>query len=37
MNRSLTLTACVTVLVALAVYFVPLAVMAVCIDLGWHA
>lgn len=26
-----------TIIVTLALYFVPLAVLRVCIDLGWHA
>ena len=38
MNRPTNLSAdCVTIIVTLALYFVPLAVLRVCIDLGWHA
>ncbi|KAF0967817.1 hypothetical protein BPODLACK_03772 [Gordonia sp. YY1] len=37
MNRRHTLSACATIVVALAFYFIPLGVMAACLELGWHA
>lgn len=37
MHRSHTLSALVTVVVALAFYLIPIAVMAACFELGWHA
>lgn len=37
MHRSLTLTVLATILATLALYFVPLGLMAACINLGWVA
>ncbi len=37
MHRSPTLTVLATVLATLALYFVPLGIMATCIELGWYA
>ena len=38
MNHRFSLSLCLgTVIFALALYFGPLAVMAACIRLGWHA
>ncbi|GAC83534.1 hypothetical protein GP2_013_00110 [Gordonia paraffinivorans NBRC 108238] len=37
MHRSPTLTVLATVLATLALYFVPLAALAACIELGWYA
>ena len=38
MHRHHTLSAdCVTIIVTLALYFVPLAVLRLCMELGWHA
>lgn len=35
--RIIHLADCVTIIVTLALYFVPLAVLRLCMDLGWHA
>lgn len=37
MNRISILSVLATVLATLALYFVPLGIMAACINLGWHA